>query len=973
MEKGSVEPVIHCSIALSGTTMDFHNWASGGLDSSITGDPVLKNISSVSQSTDPLERDLQISELTLEILDDGKIRSLMNGQVFNQKICTVRLGAANLDLSADFFVMFRGNITKIVPSEGSLSIKLRTLEGVIEDKQSMRTWANQHPFEIVREMLLASGIASADIDTASFTPATYSDDISHYNFCSQISSGVNTHEASKFDNHVGPLPEQIMEKTLIDFTFHIMNWRNFVEETLRLTRSCLFVNTLGKVALNHFNSGAATSAHFTVDDYNDFKQVEEEAVVYNRINIQFHDTWGHRYVKQDNTSIALYGERPIDGGVAYLACRSFYGEGSSEEPRARNYVGGFAGTKDMVLGGVPVEARISSDRPAYWLHRMEVLKSTSPHVLVTDYGDYEYGSSYDDEGERDGRIYTPKSIEMAGVASRPFLGSKSNEAPSESLSRQPIWDLTATFDYSDYVLNRFSNTCPKITIVTSLKYAFLDIGDLVSLDNDVFFSPELGLDGLDSSVKFEICGKEISALGSECAISFDLYYATKTSPPATNGVVLFANKFVRQVPNDIELGILLGLEAGTTAGLECINGSGLEIQIQPGGGFGGAGMSRSNQATQALELVASKDHYVSLNLLNGSPAVTVVDIGDPEPSFGLGEMRLSKVTTNGSAITSNVDLRNFGSVSVGQIDPEAVAPGLNNVWNGEFGAWRDPGTICSGYSSSYGVMGTDFKRGTTTRSGKHSFHCLNTSTNVRVDTRRIPIDKNKAYKVSAWAQQSALFSARIDVYWVKSDNSASSVRASDTVHNANLGSTGAWKELVGYYTPPSDATACYLTIFRSASPGGTLDWSSLSIVEKEPSFRVYSPSVTSLTKADVNHLKFTSSLFDIGSGWTAGTSWYYTVPEDGLYSFTLNFTMSCTWTYHTSYLYCYLTLDDGSATTIAQAIGQPYLASSASCVVSCLELCSAGDKIRAYAYPGADSPTALTGRYLTYFEGTKIR
>ena len=95
----TIEPVVHCSVALSGTTMDFHNWTCGGLDSTVTGDPLLSEIASVSTQTDPIVRSTQMSELTLIVLDDNKIRSLATTQDFYDSIVTIRLGAPGLALS----------------------------------------------------------------------------------------------------------------------------------------------------------------------------------------------------------------------------------------------------------------------------------------------------------------------------------------------------------------------------------------------------------------------------------------------------------------------------------------------------------------------------------------------------------------------------------------------------------------------------------------------------------------------------------------------------------------------------------------------------------------------------------------------------------------------------------------------------------------------------------------------------------
>ena len=90
MGRATVEPVVHCSIALSGTTMDFHS-SPEALDSTVTGDPLLGEVTTVSQSVDPISRKVQHGEMTFTLVDDGKIRGLVSSQSFNEKIITVKL------------------------------------------------------------------------------------------------------------------------------------------------------------------------------------------------------------------------------------------------------------------------------------------------------------------------------------------------------------------------------------------------------------------------------------------------------------------------------------------------------------------------------------------------------------------------------------------------------------------------------------------------------------------------------------------------------------------------------------------------------------------------------------------------------------------------------------------------------------------------------------------------------------------
>ena len=960
MRAATIDVVVHCSIALSGTTMDFHNWASGGLDATVTGDPLLSSITSVTQQVDPIKRNVQASELSLELLDDGKIRGLVSSQNFLNTVVTVKLGAVPLALS-EFVTIFKGSIARLQPVEGKITIKLQTLESLIKDKKNFRTYYNKHPFEIVNQMLQDSGVDSGDINSTAFTPSTYSADISHYCFASMV-TGSDFENDMFWDYEMNSNTGAAGVSYIHDWTYHVLRFRPFVDEVMMLTRTSMFVNTDGDVTLKHFNSSEAVAKHFTTDEYSDFEQVEADVPIYNKMNCAFRNSGPQRFVRKDNTSITNYDERPYETPILYLAPYSNYYENGGT-PQAGDIVPGFAGVKNL-LTSQSTEAP-SADRPVYWLHRQEVIKATGAFTATNQY----YNEIYNADGDGTGVYeYFPRYITMSSVATRPFFGNQSGEAEWNN----KCWDLTATFDFCDYVLTRFSNTAPAIRITTTLEFAYLEIGDLVSLDNNVFLSPELALDGLDSSVKFEIVGREITPLGDSINIVFDLVYATKTSPPSTSLVSQMADKFETMMPDSILDAVSSGLMGVNSvgAGLDIGAGSGLDGTIAPGSASTGGQFPIGLAQQMNFRVIANRHNYVGINGLTGEPIVTDVATSDPEPRLGPSEVRLGLAVAGASSITSVKDLRQIGSISADQVNKEALAPGAVLLWNPGFDIWPDTSKAPPAWVVDSGVVGTDLERSTTQiHSGRYSTKVLNTSTIASLTSSKIPVNSNKPYRAAAWVYLSGGFDVVVDVFWFKSDRSACST-ASTNVYNATP-STGAWVNISGVANPPSDAAFATVRIRRDASPGNVGYFDDVSLTEEPVSFKVYGAAVTAPGTKSAFQVKFNNESHDYGSNYDNSSNYRFDAPEAGVYEFSaaIQGVYVGSFTYITAMIY-----KNGSV--LAESYGgnrsSGTLEAFATVDSGPIELAE-GDQITVFMHPEVQTSYTLnTGAAQTWFTGRKI-
>jgi len=963
MRRATVDVVVHCSIALDGITMDFHNWASGGLGSSITGDPLLSSITSVTQQVDPVDRNVQMSELTLELFDDGKIRSLVSSQNFYTSVVTVKLGTPNLSLT-NFVHIFKGPIVRLQPTAGKIIVKIQSLESLITRKGNARTHYNVHPFEVIDQILQDCGVVSGDIDSASFTPSTYSADISHYVFSSLV-FGADDPDNMFWDYELGGQSNTGAAGVsyLHDWTYHLLRFKPFCDEVLRLTRTAMFVNTEGKVALKHYDSSEAVAKHFAVDEYSDFEQLETDTPIYNQVEVALRMSGPGKYIKKDSTSITEYGEQPLEIGSTYLAPLTHYREDSSDNPEAGDLACGFAGTKNLVTGQ-STEA-VSSDRPAYWLHRNEVLKATS---AMTTVGNLTWRPQVRNAiGDATGySTAMPRSIQMNGVATRPFAGSECDEGDW----RHDVWDLTASFDYTDYVLTRFSNSAPQIRLSTTLEFAYLEIGDLVSLDNDIFLCAELDLDGLDSSVKFEIVGREITPLGDSINIVFDLWYATKTSPPSTSLVSQFAGGFETMMPRSILDAVSNGLMGVNSvgAGLDLGTGSGLDGTISAGSASAGGQFAIGLAQQMTFTAIASRDNYVGVDSVTGEIMVTDVATSADEPPLGPTEIRLGMAVAGGSSISSVTDLRQIGSISADQINKEMIAPGTVLLWNPGFDIWADNTKAPSAWTVDSGAVGTDLERSTTQiHSGRYSTKVLNTSTIASLTSSKIPVNSNKPYRAAAWVYLSGGFGVVVDVFWFKSDRSACST-ASTNVYNATP-STGAWVNISGVASPPSDAALATVRIRRDASPGNVGYFDDVSLTEEPVSFMAYGASVPALVKDTLSLVKAGNESHDYGGHYDE-TNYEFTAPEDGIYEFSASIKINVTTGPASG---CILTLKKDTSVFKEAHGGVDSLNDTAGGTIYTgpVEL-EEGDEISFYVTLINKAGTIQTGASETYFSGRKI-
>ena len=893
MSRSTVQPVVHCSIALSGTTMDFHN-STEALDASVTGDPLLSDVTSIAQSVDPVTRKVQHGEMTLSLFDDGKIRALAGSKKFKGKVATIKLGDASLALS-NFVGIFRGTIGAITPIPGGLSIKVRAFTHQFKGVITLRTYIDEHPFTAVSQMLQDCGVAAADIDTASFTPSNHAD-ISHYNYTSIAHYNPTEGSGGAMPPALGGSEFQPVGASFsgIVRAAQEIDVEGFIDETMRLTRSTLLTDPgTGDIKIGRYDASDAVTKHFTVDDYRDFEQDEEGLKIISEVQTSFSKVSSKiALVQLDSTAETAFGASDFTHTISYLSGSSLhldaaFAGGSTSFFGYGSY--GICGTRGSTSGSQPADAKISSDRPYFGLYHGEILKS------ITAFSAFSLGTSYqtiDHDGDPSGTVLGSPLTLTTTLVSRPFAGTEAAGVESSAVGTQAVTDATIAFEYGVYLLGRMSNSCPKVTLSTGLEHLNIEIADLVSLDSDLFLSVPLGLDGLDSSTKFEVTKREITPIGDSIGITFELTYATTSSAPSvtvTPSIPLAPSATLGRVPKTQFIAARAGGSNGavidnqtSTLGVTATSGLGVSVAA---GAVSAAGVTVASDAAQALTMTASKNTYIGINPMTSGYYLQETATSAAEPSLGPAEVRLAKVVTNGSAVTSVIDLRNYGQISVEQLDKAAFAPGKDLIWNAGFTTYPNNGAVPPGWSKRTSTPGTDFiKDEAVVYDGRYAVKTLGTSTTVRLISEKIPIDKNRVYRASAFYRQAAAMNMRLYVYWWRSDKSASST-ASTSVYNANLTATGAWQNITGVVAPPSDAVYASLDL-NSANTG--VSYFNNATLEVEPfsfSAKRTSSNFTSSTTGDP--VIFNTELHDYNGNYGTGTG-AFTVPVSATYTFATN-------------------------------------------------------------------------------------
>ena len=208
-----------------------------------------------------------------------------------------------------------------------------------------------------------------------------------------------------------------------------------------------------------------------------------------------------------------------------------------------------------------------------------------------------------------------------------------------------VLDLTPIVMLAQDLLERFSYGCPLISFETPIRNYPLQVGDLVTLTYGAFVG--YGMDGLTTSQKFEIVGKQADFVAGKITLS--LAYANENTP--TYGSLSGKRSGLADELSDVVEDELFG-RTYIVDGLEVTQDAGLVGEVADGSISDGL---RRASLPEALShtFPASDTIYVYAGFSTTQPGVAVIRFRTADVHYN-SEVWLATVTTDGAGIT-NID------------------------------------------------------------------------------------------------------------------------------------------------------------------------------------------------------------------------------------------------------------------------------------------------------------------------------
>ncbi|MAB56158.1 MAG: hypothetical protein CL524_01275, partial [Aequorivita sp.] len=527
-------PLMFCTGSRIITFADIYNPFDGSTDPGMVAYPSVAKVTPFCQQIDPIHRNIQRSSCTVTFFDDGAIRDFIkNNRVKNQTLI-ISLGTANL-AQQDFAPVFRGLIKSWTPREGQIDVLANDHSAYAFDRKYFGTWLNKHPLEAIKKILQDSGLPASLIETNDydFTQSVH-DGIEHY---------VNSYQGSDMHEPYYHNP------TRLDAPLELSSFALCTELAKLMNGSVWFAED-GKLKFTRFNTSASAVVNWTADDIREFEQGED--IVLNQIEINLCSALGmNRYGEQieeaesmivlkDTASQSAYAA-PGDSTailsetvdfelISYRSSVFNYGDiaasGAFDLKLWRPW--GLSGTR--VTGTYTTgtwesmqtaTSQLSASNPAYFLIDDEVVKCIS--MDIEEY-EVETANEFDGVGDATAKDVPVFATATITSANRALL----NSTAGEHTQGAKVVDVTAAYNFGESIIRRFSNGAVTLLVTTSLRHCAVQVGDFVTLENDVFLA--FGKDGVTSDYKFEVTKKEIRLDPGQAACHFTLVYATQSSP-----------------------------------------------------------------------------------------------------------------------------------------------------------------------------------------------------------------------------------------------------------------------------------------------------------------------------------------------------------------------------------------------------------------------------------------------------------
>ena len=881
---GTTNPQMFCTgggiVGLSSYT----NLAGGTVSESIKAFPSVAHVSPLATGLDPFERTIERNHLTVTFHDDGALRDFIVANRIIGKTVVVRLGVASMATGGDWAQVFRGTIDKVKPREGQ--IDLTCADGFEYLNRPYRgSWTNRHPLQAIKKVFEDCGTPSSLIDSASFDPANHTD-ISHY-VVNYWSERIFKDEQKR--DHIREAPAH--------------NPATRCQALARAMVGSVFVQESGVVKFVRFDPAATVRANWGVDDVRDFEQLDTDII--NEIEATTTTDFTN---EGQGESVAVFAKDSTSqanhagpGESARVFSRSVAFEIDDFQGRQVDPIND-AGACSLVVAkcwGLPgtrvnagyttgswgqnSDAALSASRPAYLMVEDEVLKAESLSFTSEQrVSAHEHNANGVSVGSPTTPLRATFTVASGGRGQMGTTATAHVDADANQTGAA-VHDVTMAHDFAAVQLQRFSNGCPSVSVTTSLKEWAVQVGDFVTLDGiDVFLAHTF--DGIGTSVKWEVTSKELRLDDNAAEILWTLVYATQTSPPTINQ----AFEWPERKPGKAGAARSAGHCYFVETGLEVTHVSGVVVSVGVGtAGLGATGAATSLHAARSLTMLSNKDSYIDYNVDGGSLSVISEANGAQEPELYAGNVRLAKVVTGASAVSSVVDLRRFARVTSGAIAADDFEAGGNLVHNPAFTSWACgggfPPDLWEVGNTSTATWGTDIAQDSIQYyRGRYSVRIDGAGFGKRLKSKQFRVDPGRVYMLGgAVRAASASSTVKIAVTWLDSDGAQV---GSLTYGVATTGFGTDWKEAHGAVTAHADAAQASVCVFYETT-GASVWFDHIRMVRAWPNFHAEANAADSHASLSVLSVDFGSEKHDIGGNFANNQ---FTAPHDGFYKFAVN-------------------------------------------------------------------------------------
>lgn len=694
LARGPLDVVHYVKLELhSGQIFEAATREWGGFPSSIA------SVSPFSVSIDPLDRKSKVGTFTITGTPDGNLYQWIIDHQAKGAEVTVLWGDMSATSTSDLGPKFKGTVEVALPNAQDLTATLTCKDYLdpILDNQIVGRWLNMHLLEIIEQILTTDtadgglGIDTAIIDTTSLDPDTWSS-IKHY----VVSRGTIS---------------DIYKDTSVSSP---TSAKQLIDELAMLMDGQLMCREDGLIRFHRYESGTAAVDNWTDDDFLDISLDDIDGNARNRFTIEFNQLTetaalsprgedvtpkalvyrqlnedAANDVKSPHQTARIIDENystPWIEGDANIIERAVYQNGD-EGYRPEGIPSSLGAGDEFFLGGGMFHAFCGTRTPGFTtgLGQYEpTWKIDSTHLA---YIQVEEEIISIDKLVVDGRsvahVYetTATTIQNAigalatalpnlgtfriaergcfGTPVQDHAGAENNQDTYGSKLVNIAHDVTIPVNFINAKIRRFAYGAPKITVRTPHHKYAVQVGDIITLTTALvkYLGHSLGLDTTD---KWEVCGKQDDIYNDQPCITWTLIWAysgTGTDPLTDDYNTRIGRRDqTTKHQRDIDDGVNENVrQPKFNGGIPSHSGT-FTVDVDTAIISGSSGARRL--PTRTIPVEADMDTHVFLDDRTNAISTIAVDHGVAPPATPPNNTRIATVVSDGTDVQTIQDQRN---------------------------------------------------------------------------------------------------------------------------------------------------------------------------------------------------------------------------------------------------------------------------------------------------------------------------